>query len=85
VGKFIIRVHRGDRAKWDEMAEEARRLCSDATPEPEAIAGLILVAGDNPRAFGGIGGKSTKGLRRTSEGQAVLRLLMKAAAEFDQL
>jgi len=85
VGKFITRVHRGDRAKWNEMADEAERLCSDGTPEPEAVARLIVVAGDNPRAFGGIGGKSTKGLRRTPEGQAALRLLIRASVQYDEL
>ena len=56
-------------------------LCETGIPKPQAVARLLEIAGDNPRAFGGIGGTSTRGLPRTTEGQAVLRLLGTAAAE----
>jgi hypothetical protein len=63
------------------LVEEVRRLCETETPKPQAVAHLLEMAGDNPRAFDGIGRKSTRGLSRTTEGQAVLRLLGTAAAE----
>jgi hypothetical protein len=68
---------------WDRIAAEARRLCQEHTPKPEAIDHLIAVAADNPRAFGDIGGKSTKGLHRTTEGQEVLRLMAEASREYN--
>ncbi len=70
VDKFITRICPGDKAMWDQMTAEAERLCADHTPKSEAVASLIALAGNNPRAFGGIGGRSTKGLHRTTEGQA---------------
>jgi hypothetical protein len=82
MGKFVTRIRPGDKAMWDLMAAEASRLCQEQTPRAEAIDALIAVAADNPRAFGGIGGKSTKGFHRTSEGQQVLRLLADASIEF---
>jgi hypothetical protein len=82
VGKFITRIQPGDVALWDRIAAEAKRLSRENIPKREAIAALIAVAGDNPRAFGGIGGKSTKGLNRTADGQAVLRLLAEASIEY---
>ena len=81
VGKFITRIRPGDKELWDRLVEESRRLCETETSKSQAVAYLLEVAGDNPRAFGGIGGKSTRGLSRTSEGHAVLRLLGTAAAE----
>ena len=81
MGKFIIRVRPGDEALWDRLAEEAQRLCREQTPRPQAIAALIAVAGDNPRAFQRIGGRK-KGLHRTPEGQQVLRLLADASIEY---
>ena len=70
VDKFITRICPGDKAMWDQMTAEAERLSADHTPKSEAVASLIALAGNNPRAFGGIGGRSTKGLHRTTEGQA---------------
>lgn len=70
---------------WDQMTAEAKRLCADDTPKSEAVASLIALVGNNPRAFGGIGGRSTKGLHRTTEGQAVLRLLSEAYIEYGRL
>ena len=81
MGKFITRIRPGDKELWDRLVEEARRLCETDTPRPQAVAHLLDIAGDNPRAFLDIGGKSTRGLSGTSEGKAVLRLLGKAAAE----
>jgi hypothetical protein len=82
VGKFITRVRPGDQELWDRIVEEASRLCENETPMPTAVDRLIEMAGDNPRAFEGIGGKSTKGLTRTAQGQATIRLLGTAAAEW---
>lgn len=82
MGKFVTRIQPGDKAMWNRMAEEASRLCQDHTPRADAIDALIGVAGDNPRAFGGIGGKSTKSFHRTAEGQQVLQLLVDASIEF---
>jgi hypothetical protein len=81
VGRFITRIRPGDKELWDRLVEEASRLCETEAPNPAAVAHLLKIAGDNPRAFGGIGGKSTRGLSGTSEGKAVLRLLGTAAAE----
>ena len=85
MGKFVTRIQPGDKAMWSRMAEEASRLCHEHTPRADAIDALIGVAGDNSRAFGGIGGKSTKSTKsfhRTAEGQQVLRLLVDASIEF---
>jgi hypothetical protein len=82
VAKFIMRVRPRDQELWDLMVEEARRLSESGTPLPAAVDRLIEIAGDNPRAFEGIGGKSTKGLTRTAQGQAIVRLLGTAATEW---
>jgi hypothetical protein len=85
VGKFgITRIRPGDQALWERMNAEAFSLCREYTPRPQAIAALIALAGDNPRAFKTIGGKRTRGLHRTPEGQEVLRLLADAAIEFNK-
>ena len=41
----------------------------------EAVSLLVQMAGDNPNAFNGIGGKEARDLLRTPEGQAVFRLI----------
>lgn len=41
----------------------------------EAVARLVEMAGHNPNAFRGIGGKDAKSLLRTPEGQQVFRLI----------
>ena len=82
MGKFVTRIQPGDKAMWDRMTAEASRLCREKTPSPDAIDALIAIAGSNPRAFGGIGGKSTRSFHRTAEGQQVLRLLVDASIEF---
>ena len=51
------------------------RLCREHTPRPQAIVALIVLAGDNPRAFETIGGKCARGLHRTAEGHEVLRAI----------
>ena len=54
---------------------EARRCYASEVPVSEAVALLVEMAGDNPNAFQGIGGKDSRNLLRTPEGQAVLRLI----------
>ena len=83
MGKFITRVHRGDTDLWDRLALEALRLSGSETPTNDAVDRLVRMAGDNPRAFSIIGGRSTKGLHRTEGGQAALRLLARATFEFE--
>jgi hypothetical protein len=74
VGRFITRIRPGDKELWDRLVDEARHLCETGVPKEQAVERLIEIAGDNPRAFAGIG-KSTQALPRTPEGRAVLRLL----------
>jgi hypothetical protein len=64
------------------LVEEARHLSESGAPKAQAVKHLIEIAGDNPRAFGGIGGQSTLGLSRTPEGRAVQKLLHAAASEW---
>ena len=82
VGKFVTRVRPGDEELWDRLVQEARCLHEIGTPLSQAVSILIEIAGDNPRAFGGMGGKSTKGLSRTTDGQAVHQMLLAAAGEW---
>jgi hypothetical protein len=83
VGKFITRLRPGDTALQDQIFAEAHRLYETRTPLAEAISRLIEIAGDNPNAFRGFTKKNTKGLNRTPEGQAILRLVGTASAERD--
>ena len=82
VGRFVTRIRPGDKELWDRLVEEARHLSEAGVPKAQAVEHLIEVAGDNPRAFSGIGGQSTRGLHRTPGGQAVLQLLLAAASEW---
>jgi hypothetical protein len=54
---------------------EARRCYASEVPISEAVALLVEMERDNPNAFQGIGGKDSRHLLRTPEGQAVLRLI----------
>lgn len=81
MGRIITRIRPGDKELWDRLVEEAQRLYATGASNAQAVEHLIDIAGDNLRAFDGIGGKRTQGLSRTPEGQGVLRLLGTAAAE----
>jgi hypothetical protein len=83
VGKFITRMRPGDAVLQDQIFAEAHRLYETKTPLSETISRLIELAGDNPNAFFGGTKKNTKGLHRTPEGQAVLRLIGIASAQRD--
>lgn len=81
VGK-LTRLRPGDSALQDQIFAEAHRLYETRTPLAEAISRLIEIAGDNPHAFG-FTKKNTKGLNRTPEGLAILRLVVTASAQRD--
>ncbi len=81
VGKFT-RVRPGDTALQDQIFAEALRLYETRTPLAEAISRLIEIAGDTPNAFG-FTKNNTKGLNRTHEGQAILRLVGTASGQRD--
>jgi len=82
VAKFT-RLRPGDTALQDQIFAEADDLYKTRTPLAEAIGRLIEIAGDNPNAFRGFTRRNTKGLNRTPEGQAILRLVGTAGAERD--
>jgi hypothetical protein len=82
VGRFLTRIRPGDKELWDRLVEEARHLSASGVPKTQAAKDLIEIAGENPRAFGGIGGQSTRGLSRSPEGRAALQLLHAAASEW---
>ena len=81
MGKLITRLRPGDTALQDQIFTEARRLYEAGTPLAEAVSHLIEMAGDNPNAFGGFTRKNTKGLAKSEEGQAIMRLVGTASAE----
>ena len=81
MGRFITRREmERDRELLVRLVKEARRCYEDQVPKSETIALLVELAGDNPRAFRTIGGKDTRTLTRTSEGQAILKVLALAAS-----
>ena len=73
VGKFITRMRPGDRELGDRIVAEAHRLFESGAPTSEAISTLIAIAGDNPNSF--MAGKKTRGLNKSPEGRAILRLV----------
>ena len=75
MGRFIARVRPGDRELQERLLAEARRCYASEVPISHAVPLLVEMAGDNPSAFQGIGGKDSRNLRRTPEGQAVLQLI----------
>jgi hypothetical protein len=75
MGRFITRVRPGDRELQGRLLAEARRCYASEVPISEAVPLLVEMAGDNPNAFQGIGGKDARNLLRTPEGQAILRLI----------
>jgi hypothetical protein len=75
MGRFITRLRPGDRELQERLVEEARSCYSSAVPMSEAVARLVELAGDNPNAFQGMGGKDARDLVRTADGQAILRLI----------
>jgi hypothetical protein len=83
MGKFITRMRPGDAALQDQIFAEAHRLYGTKTPLSLALRRLLEIARDNPNAFRGFTGKNTKGLNRTPEGRAILRLVGTASAERD--
>src|SRR5664280_599259 len=62
---------------------EAHRLYESGTPLSEAINRLLGMAGENPNAFRGFTNKNTRGLNRTAEGRAILRVVGTASLERD--
>ena len=77
VGKFISRLRPGDLELGDRIFAEAHRLFESGVPASEAIGTLVAIAGENPNAF--MMGKNTRGLNRTLEGRAILRLVATAS------
>jgi len=82
VGKFISRLRPGDLELGDRIFAEAHRLYEAEVPASEAIGTLIAIAGDNPNAF--MMGKNSRGLNKTPEGRAILRLVGTASLVRDQ-
>lgn len=74
VSKFISRMRPGDRELADRIFAEAHRLFESGVPASEAIGALIAIAGDNPNAFMMMG-NNIRGLNKTPEGRAILRLV----------
>jgi hypothetical protein len=80
MGRLMTRLSAADRGLQERVVEEARRCCASEVPTSEAVVRLVELAGDNPHAFQGLGGRSTRELGRTPDGQAVVRLIGLAEA-----
>jgi hypothetical protein len=75
MGGPIARLRPVDRELQERIVEEARTCYAAAVPMSVAVARLVELAGDNPNAFQGVGGRGIRDLLGTPEGQAVLRLI----------
>ena len=78
MGRFITRDRPGDRELREQILEEALRCVRASVPTSQAVGQLVAIAGDNPTAFKGVGGRY-RDLTRSEDGQAALRLISAAA------